>query len=354
MNELRHLAEEKDELPEPQDFRLDDIMELQSRSGIRPAAVQDLMDLIEVGQAIDPAHVFVDRESNPARCWMSDGHHRLRAYRNLGRASMPCRVFYGNRLQALIAGLRANRRHTGERLSNADKAAAIQVVLRERCTLANGAIAGFVGCDPKTVAKRREEMIADKEVPICDAREGLDGKVYVVRPRSGTQIVSSQSNADEQTTTKVAHANEDSSESKIRCEGDQTTTSRETAAESVPRPHFVHSFPSIPNDLRARIESGSLKADMSDIDRLAELQEQFQREIVAKVDSGQCRTIRDALYDEGGMDDEEFGVNLDSEPSLDTPLSEIKKFGGKSPAKLAYETQMALGKLAKLVDTFTR
>ncbi len=105
---------------------------------------------------------------------LTDGHHRFRAYMNLGRQTIPAIVLQGDLSDARWAAAAANREQTSLRRSNADKRKAVQLALEAFPDRSDRAIADHVGVDGKTVASVRQELTA--ELPQSGKRTGRDGR----------------------------------------------------------------------------------------------------------------------------------------------------------------------------------
>ncbi len=114
---------------------------------------------------------------------LTQGFHRVAAYRQAGRETVPCRVIQvAGRADAVVNAMCSNREHRGLRRSNADKRRAAAEVLRVQPGWADGKVAKEVGVDPKTVAAERARLRATREIPESATRVGCDGRARPVRP----------------------------------------------------------------------------------------------------------------------------------------------------------------------------
>lgn len=130
-----------------------------------------------------PVDVFFDEEY-----WLADGFHRLAGiYEALSEAGMPhgsadrwrvlCRVFMGNRRDAILYGAGANASH-GLRRTNADKRKAVETLLRDKDWQAwtDTEIARRCAVDSKTVGNVRRLLEQSLEIPMIQDRKAGDGR----------------------------------------------------------------------------------------------------------------------------------------------------------------------------------
>lgn len=106
-----------------------------------------------------------------------DGHHRVQICEELGITEWPRVVRLGlSEAGKLTHARQLNlaRRH----LDRQQKRELIAQQLRETPQLSNRQIARDLGCDDKTVATVREEMVSGAEIPHLETRVGSDGKEY--------------------------------------------------------------------------------------------------------------------------------------------------------------------------------
>ena len=141
--------------------------------GLWQGAIDEYSELIESGTEMDPAIVY---DAGDGHLYPADGQHRLRAYRKAGRHEMPCLIVKGSRCKRILRGLEENRKHTAERLSREEQHHAVEVLLREKPGLSDGAIGRLVGLTDRGVAKIRKGATPNSsESP---TRTGVDGRVY--------------------------------------------------------------------------------------------------------------------------------------------------------------------------------
>jgi hypothetical protein len=153
--------------------------ETQTRAALREDAIEDYTQLIREGKDLGPAVVY--REESSGRYFQATGNHRREAYRRAGQDKMPCVVRRGTKWDAIEAGIKDNQQHKGVRPSREDREHNIKIVLREQPKKSDRWISELVGCDHKTVNRIRQELVSTGEIPSCDEREGIDGRVRGVR-----------------------------------------------------------------------------------------------------------------------------------------------------------------------------
>lgn len=110
-----------------------------------------------------------------------DGEHRLMAARLKGRETIEVEFFEGTSEDAFLRAVQANVSH-GLPLSNADRRAAADRILRSHPHMSDRAIARASGLGTDTVARLRRRAAGAAEQP--EARIGRDGKV---RPLSSAE-----------------------------------------------------------------------------------------------------------------------------------------------------------------------
>lgn len=143
----------------------------QVRAAIDDQTVADYAAAIDRGEKLPPIVAFHDG----AAYWLADGFHRLFAYRRHGDTILDVQVLQGTKRDAAWHALGANRTN-GLRMTNADKAKAIQIALRLKPDQSDRSIAEHIGCDHKTVARGRAELSATGEIPQSETRQSLDGR----------------------------------------------------------------------------------------------------------------------------------------------------------------------------------
>lgn len=162
--------------------RIDTTGGTQMRCRIDDATVIDYRDRILAGDDMPPIVVYRDGSKH----WLADGFHRYRAMVSIGARSILCEVHVGDRTDAIIYAVGANKTN-GLRRTNADKQMAIRAALSiERLAgLSNRALADLIGVDDKTVNSMR--CAPGAEIPQLDANrvKGRDGKSYP-SPKSKT------------------------------------------------------------------------------------------------------------------------------------------------------------------------
>lgn len=141
----------------------------QVRSAIDENIVVEYIEALGNGAQFPPVVVFRANGNNV----LSDGFHRVIAYRKAGRAEIEADVYHGTRDDALWFALGANRSH-GKRLTRADKQHAIELAYRAWPDLSQARIANQVGCTQQYVSKVRAQLTTSCELP--DRVVGIDGR----------------------------------------------------------------------------------------------------------------------------------------------------------------------------------
>jgi ParB-like chromosome segregation protein Spo0J len=133
---------------------------LQPRAEFRLDWIEEYATDLENGAVFPPIVVFFDGTSY----WLADGFHRLRAHQRAGLDTIQADVRGGTQRDALLHSVGANAQH-GHRRTNEDKRHAIDIMLRdpEWSQWSDNDIAGRVGVDHKTVAKRREAISGNSQ-----------------------------------------------------------------------------------------------------------------------------------------------------------------------------------------------
>ena len=116
---------------------------------------------------------------------LSDGFHRLLAYRKAGRSEIEAEVHEGTSEAALWFALGVNRAH-GHRLYGADKRHAVQLAYRAWPDLSQVRIAAHVGCTRQYVGKVRAQL--ETSFMLLDRVVGRDGRSRpATRPASSSR-----------------------------------------------------------------------------------------------------------------------------------------------------------------------
>lgn len=141
---------------------------LQPRVELDDKTINEYREAIERGEELPPPVVFNDGTDY----WLADGNLRLKAREAAGQEKFKVQVRAGNKRDAQLHALGANKTH-GKRLTNADKRRAVGILLAddEWSTWSDSAIAAHVGCSHMTVAKIRKLTGRDPE-----KRKGRDGR----------------------------------------------------------------------------------------------------------------------------------------------------------------------------------
>ena len=98
----------------------------QSRAEIDMSLVAEYAELMRDGVIFPPLTVLHDGSTH----WLSEGFHRIAAYREAAFQTVPCVVKQGGLREAILFSVGSNADH-GKRRSNADKRRAVELVLKD-------------------------------------------------------------------------------------------------------------------------------------------------------------------------------------------------------------------------------
>lgn len=136
---------------------------LHVRVKINPMLVDKYRDLIREQGYMDPVHVF---RSEDGKFILTDGYHRLRAYRAEKHETIPSEIHEGTKSEALEFAIKATC-HAGAACTNADKrrAASLAVLDPKIAKYADKRIAYMIGVSPTLVGdvRRGESPKAKRE-----------------------------------------------------------------------------------------------------------------------------------------------------------------------------------------------
>ena len=132
----------------------------QSRAEIDMGLVAEYAELMRDGVIFPPLTVLNDGSTH----WLSEGFHRIAAYREAGILIIPCIVKPGGLREAILLSVGSNANH-GKRRSNADKRRAVELLLKDECwaSWSDSAIAKQCAVDHKTVASVRESYLGKSQ-----------------------------------------------------------------------------------------------------------------------------------------------------------------------------------------------
>ena len=133
----------------------------QVRVNIDPKIVDEYAKSIKAGAIFPPLTVYSPRNSQ--RFLLSDGFHRILAFKKLNRKTVSVDICEGGKTDALMFALGANADH-GLRRSNADKVNAVKLALKdpEISQLTQQEIADICRVDRKTVNRTRLRETLDE------------------------------------------------------------------------------------------------------------------------------------------------------------------------------------------------
>lgn len=155
---------------------------LKTRSEVRESVAEEYAKLIKKKVKLPLPVVF----EHDGTFYLSSGFHRIRAAEILELDEIECEVRTGDRLQAISFGCLANKKQLGERLTMADKKAAVALVLSIDGSLSDETIAKKCDVSDTTVWRLRQELSASSQKTL---RTGIDGKTYQLpSPRPTTVL----------------------------------------------------------------------------------------------------------------------------------------------------------------------
>ena len=137
---------------------------------------------------------------------MGDGYHRAEAYRRGGRMTIKARVRPGTREDAILDGLRGNRKH-GLPMSEEDRAGAVRMLLLgekfKAGLISQGEIARQVGISPSRVSDICKELTLQGRIVPPETRTDARGRTIrttaIGRTRPAAEpVVAAASVAEEQ------------------------------------------------------------------------------------------------------------------------------------------------------------
>ena len=132
----------------------------QSRAEIDMGLVAEYAELMRDGVIFPPLTVLHDGSTH----WLSEGFHRIAAYREAAFLTVPCIVKTGGLREAILLSVGSNSEH-GKRRSNADKRRSVELLLKDQdwASWSDSAIAKQCAVDHKTVASVRESYLGKSQ-----------------------------------------------------------------------------------------------------------------------------------------------------------------------------------------------
>ena len=130
-------------------------LETQSRYALNQEVVAEYAEAMAGGVAFPPVAVFEDGD----QYWLGDGFHRLEAIKTLGKAGISAEVRQGDKKDALLYAIGANRNH-GLRRNNDDKRRAVELALSlpELAALSSRDLGARCGVSHTFVAETRKAL----------------------------------------------------------------------------------------------------------------------------------------------------------------------------------------------------
>lgn len=146
--------------------------EMQARAAMNLDAIADYADTIFEGTGeLPPIEIVTDGQTN----WVTDGWHRLAAYKKLDILTIPARITEGTKADAVRAALAANRTH-GLRRSNADKRKAVEMAFSlmaaEKKNWPDTEIAELCGVSSMFVGNVRKDAAPDTKTGVRTKADG--------------------------------------------------------------------------------------------------------------------------------------------------------------------------------------
>ena len=170
------------------DLDIDDITvdtRAQSRAEIDMGLVAEYAELMRDGVVFPPLTVLNDGSTN----WLSEGFHRIHAYREAAFLTVPCIIMSGGLRDAILLSVGSNADH-GKRRSNADKRRSVELLLKD---------ADWRSWSDREIAKQ----CAVTHPFVAEIRKNLSGNDYQI-PAS-TEIVRTATRAGTTYTVNVAN-----------------------------------------------------------------------------------------------------------------------------------------------------
>jgi len=151
----------------------------QPRANLSLELITEYAESVKRGDSFPPIKVVRDKDG-VYWCW--NGHHRLNAFEQAGKKTIPVDISEGSERDAFRLSLGANA-DNGLRRSNDDKRRAVTLALKDEefVKLSDSAISELCAVDRQTVANVRSEMESACEIRTLKNRVGKDGKEYKVK-----------------------------------------------------------------------------------------------------------------------------------------------------------------------------
>lgn len=151
----------------------------QPRANLSLELITEYAESVKRGDSFPPIKVVRDKDGN---YWCWNGHHRLNAFEQAGKKTIPVDISEGSERDAFRLSLGANA-DNGLRRSNDDKRRAVTLALKDEefVKLSDSAISELCAVDRQTVANVRSEMESACEIRTLKNRVGKDGKEYKVK-----------------------------------------------------------------------------------------------------------------------------------------------------------------------------
>jgi hypothetical protein len=150
------------------------------RAAPNDRVISEYANALRCGKTFPPVVVFFDSE----KYWLADGYHRVEAAIRAKLKEFPIELRTGNRRDALLHALRANREH-GLRRSPADLRASVKAVFAEEeyKQLTDVAVAKLCDVSDRFVAKVRRELSSNGSTMPTTRTTTRNGKPHQLRVR---------------------------------------------------------------------------------------------------------------------------------------------------------------------------
>ena len=159
------------------ELRVDEIRvlaDIQPRANsLSQSHVDDMCETLAAGKELPPIVVYYSQTDD---YFLSEGFHRIEAYRRSGRATIPAEIRTGDLNDAKLNAMASNQTH-GLKRTNDDKRRAVGEVMKLKPEWTNRRIAEYVGVTHSLVNDIRRVLEAASNTP-TPKREGKDGRTY--------------------------------------------------------------------------------------------------------------------------------------------------------------------------------
>jgi hypothetical protein len=170
-----------------------------SRKALNPKRVEHYRQILESDNDLDPVIVFHDGQTN----WLSDGFHRIEAYKKADQTQIPTDVRHGTRRDAILYAIEANAKH-GLCLSLAERKNAATTLLQdtEWSQWSDRKIGKICGINHETVRSLRNLSGGNRQIENFTKTSDSTEEIGVLRSVSGDfRQIENFTNSDEISST---------------------------------------------------------------------------------------------------------------------------------------------------------